>query len=175
MMIVRASSQVKDSPGTIRSASEPPGQVSTLCGHDSQVAYSSAGFDGPGSVQTTVRGLARILEGFDVRRVRSHFGMKASQIRQRVTAAPPDLRADVTADFAQSGFVQIMPRRKGDAKNKTVASGAGGSSDQQELSQQQIEAMQADVARRKANDTPIPRIMSCFESAAARSASAARP
>lgn len=83
--------------------------------HDSRVAYSPAGFLAAADVQPAATALNGILESFNVRRVGSLFGMKERQIRRRVTAAPSSLRAKVSAEFAHSGFMQILPRRDQDA------------------------------------------------------------
>ena len=83
--------------------------------HDSRVAYSAAGFQATADVEPAASQLIRTLEHFDVRRVGSLFGMAARQIRGRVTAAPPSLDVAVSAEFAQSGFLQIIPRRDEDA------------------------------------------------------------
>lgn len=83
--------------------------------HDSRVAYSSAGFQAETDIEPTATALNRTLERFNVKRVGSLFGMQERQVRQRVSAAPPSLDVAVSAEFAQSGFVQIFPRRDRDA------------------------------------------------------------
>ena len=85
--------------------------------HDSRVAYSPAGFSAAADVEPAATELNRILESFNVKSVGSLFGMRERQIRQRVTAAPASLDVAVSADFAQSGFMQILPRRDQDAAN----------------------------------------------------------
>ena len=83
--------------------------------HDSRVGYSSAGFSAPSDSERFGTQLNRILERFNVRKVTSLMGMRDRQIRRRVTAAPASLREPVTAEFAHSGFVEILPRRNKDA------------------------------------------------------------
>jgi subtilisin family serine protease len=83
--------------------------------HDSRVAYSRSGFAGPADVEPAVKKLNNILEKMRVKRVASLFGMPERQIRRRVTDAPASLREDVSAEFAHSGFVQVVPRRGQDA------------------------------------------------------------
>ena len=83
--------------------------------HDSRVAYEPSGFAGPAAVEKTYKSLNQILGKFHVKRVESHFDMRATQIRKRSTAAPSSLRETVSADFAQSGFVRIIPRAAKDA------------------------------------------------------------
>lgn len=108
----------KQTPGFVSPGIRPPkegGYVIAELRYDSQIGYSSAGFSGPASVQKAVDGLARILESFAVRRVSSHFGMRTGQVRRRVTEAPATLDVKVSGEFAQSGFVQIIPKRKKEA------------------------------------------------------------
>jgi subtilisin family serine protease len=84
--------------------------------HDSQIAFSPTGFVGPSTVERTFKSLNRIIEGFNIKRIESHFGMRESQIRKRITEAPESHAPPVTAEFAQSGFVRIMPRLSEDVK-----------------------------------------------------------
>jgi subtilisin family serine protease len=83
--------------------------------HDSRVAYSSAGFGAPAEVEPAASKLNTILEKFRVKRIDSLFRMRDRQIRQRVTAAPASLDVAVSAEFAHSGFVEVVPRRDRDA------------------------------------------------------------
>ncbi len=83
--------------------------------HDSRVGYSTAGFGAAADVEPAARQLNRTLGRFEVKRVSSLFGMRERQIRRRVTPAPASLREPVTAEFAHSGFVEIVPRRDQDA------------------------------------------------------------
>jgi subtilisin family serine protease len=83
--------------------------------HDSRTAYTPAGFEGPVEVRKNVDGLNEILSSFKVKRLGSHFGMKDTQIRQRVTHAPTSLNKKVSAEFAHSGFLQVFPGRNKDA------------------------------------------------------------
>ena len=84
--------------------------------HDSQVAYAPSGFAGPAAVERSLRGLNQILGKFKVKKVESHFGMRASQIRKRSTAAPPSLDQPVTAEFAHCAFVRLLPRASRDCE-----------------------------------------------------------
>ncbi len=78
--------------------------------HDSQVALSPTGFAAPAAVERTSQSLNDVLNSFDIREVTSHFGMKASQIRARSTAAPASMSAPVSSEFAQAGFVRVVPK-----------------------------------------------------------------
>ena len=83
--------------------------------HDSRLAFSAAGFAGPGDTRRRASDLNKVLESFSVKRTESHFGMKRAQIDQRVTAAPASLAEPVSAEFAQSGFLQLYPGKDKDA------------------------------------------------------------
>jgi len=93
----------------IRPRKLPPYVIAELR-HDSQVSFAPSGFDGPTAVKRTYGNMNRILEDFKVKRVESQFDMRESQIRLRSTAAPTSLKQSVDADFAQAGFVRIVPR-----------------------------------------------------------------
>ena len=95
------------SPG-IRKPSDA-GYVVVELRHDSAVAYSAAGFMGPASAEPKAEELNDVIARFDAKKIESHFHMAKSKIRKRVTAAPPALDIPVSADFAQSGFVQVHP------------------------------------------------------------------
>lgn len=93
-----------------------PGYVIVELRHDSRVTFSSTGFAGPSETERKARDLNKILERFNVKRTSSHFGMKKAQIDQRVTAAPASLAEPVTAEFAQSGFLQVFPGKEEDSE-----------------------------------------------------------
>lgn len=98
------------------SAVKGPRYVVVELRHDSRMGYSPTGFGGPAEVAKPTTALNKILAGFNVKRVASHFGMTKSQIvRERVMSAPSSLRQPVNARFAHCGFVQIVPRRDKDA------------------------------------------------------------
>lgn len=94
---------------------ETPDYVVAELRYDSRVAFSASKFEGPSEAETQVGALNKVLEEFRVKKFRSHFGKKASEIRQRVTATSAAVVAPVTADFAQSGFVQIVPEKPDEA------------------------------------------------------------
>lgn len=82
--------------------------------HDSGVAYSPAGFEGPVAAESRTRSLNRVLESYPIKEMGSHMEVTRSHVRSLATAAPPDLRRAVSADFAHSAFVRIVPRRAAD-------------------------------------------------------------
>lgn len=89
--------------------------------HDSRIRYSSRGFAAPSAVEKEARSLNDLLEGFKIQKVRSHFGMKAPTIHMRATEAPPSLGIPVSAEFAHSGFVQIIPESAKDAEELAIS------------------------------------------------------
>ena len=82
--------------------------------HDSKIAFSARGFGAPAERENQARSLNNILEGFKIKSLSSLFEMPASKVRRRSIAAPPSLRVSVSADFAHSGFVQIVPTKAKD-------------------------------------------------------------
>lgn len=83
--------------------------------HDSRIAYTPSGFGGPASVEKAYGALNKILGDLKVKRIESHFGMRATQIRKHSVEAPSSLKQKVSAEFAQAGFVAITPRLRKDA------------------------------------------------------------
>lgn len=80
--------------------------------YDSQVAVASRGhFAAPSAASASADGLNSILERFDLERVAPHFKLPAKVLATRAVATPSD---DVSSDFAQSGFVQIVPKKARD-------------------------------------------------------------
>jgi subtilisin family serine protease len=76
--------------------------------YESRVAVSKArGFQAPAAAEKQAKRLNEILASFDVKRVAPHFEMSGRQLAARTTAMPP---GKVTADYAQSGFAQIVLR-----------------------------------------------------------------
>lgn len=96
-------------------APKGPDYVIVEIRHDSRVAYSPSGFSAPAEAEPAAGALNRILEKFGIKRVSSLFDMRERQIRQRVSAAPPSLDVAVSAEFAHSGFVEVVPGRDRDA------------------------------------------------------------
>jgi subtilisin family serine protease len=91
-----------------------PDYITVEMRHDSRVAFSPTGFVAAAAVEPAATELNDILGKFNVKSFGSLFGMRERQIRQRVTAAPSSLKEAVSAEFAQSGFLQILPRRDRD-------------------------------------------------------------
>jgi subtilisin family serine protease len=94
--------------------------------YESPIAPTSSGFVAPAAAnRKQAEQLNSVLEGFDIRAVRSHFGLKATDVRARVAVAenlPPEpdpakfARRGMDTEFIQSGFVQVIPKKGEDAK-----------------------------------------------------------
>lgn len=83
--------------------------------HDSAVTYTASRFAAPAAAEGRASSLNNVLEKFRIKRFSSHFQAPKGEIRKRATAAPPSLGVPVSAEFAHSGFVQIVPERGRDA------------------------------------------------------------
>ncbi|HJQ59255.1 MAG TPA: hypothetical protein VJ890_20280, partial [Vineibacter sp.] len=93
--------------------------------YDRPVAFTTAAFAAPAAGADDASRLNNVLSRFDIASVRSQFGMKVADVRDRLelaAALPEDPSARMLnakgadAAFRQSGFVQIVPKRSGDAK-----------------------------------------------------------
>jgi len=103
----------------------PPDYVIAELRYESPVAYASAGFSAPRAARPQAETLNNVLARFPIAAIRSHFGLKSAAIRERATlatslpAAPTTAsvakRTEDVAQFVQSGFVQIVPKRGQDA------------------------------------------------------------
>jgi hypothetical protein len=97
---------------------DAPDYVVAELGYESRVAYSARGFQGPTEVADQVASLNDTIAGVRAASIDSHFGASRTAVRARSTTAPASLRSLAAADrgsFAQSGFVQIVPKRGQDA------------------------------------------------------------
>lgn len=108
----------KKSAGFMQTSVSPvgPEYVVVELQHDSQVAYSATKrcFEAPEATRKKADSMNKVLEKFRIKRFTSHFRMKHRDIRKRAVAAPPSLREPVSAEFAQAGFVQIVPENARD-------------------------------------------------------------
>jgi hypothetical protein len=82
--------------------------------YDSGVAVSAAGLRAAAEHERTAETLNSILSDFNVKKCESHFALASSVLRRRAVDAPSSMPRSVPADFAQSGVVQIIPRRARD-------------------------------------------------------------
>lgn len=93
--------------------------------YESQVAYTASRFAAPAAEEAQANKLNNILAKYKLERIRSHFGIKASDVRHRIevasslpTAAVASRYASrgVDTDFIHSGFVEVLPENSKDAK-----------------------------------------------------------
>lgn len=82
--------------------------------YDSGVAVSAAGFKAPSATERVATSLNSVLEGFGVKSCKSHFGLRDTALRKRAIDVPSRMPKKVTAGFAQSGVLQIVPQRARD-------------------------------------------------------------
>jgi subtilisin family serine protease len=103
---------------------EAPDYVIAELRYESPVAFAAAGFVAPAAAAPQAASLNRVLSKYDIAAVRSHFGKKTSEVRERIEVAgtlptAPSVAAfakkGLDTDFIQSGFVQIVPKKSGDA------------------------------------------------------------
>jgi hypothetical protein len=98
--------------------------------YESPVAYAPTGFAGGDGGAPESQSLNEALSHFDIHSIRSHFGVKAPAIRERVALAaelPKEPSAKLLArrgagsEFRESGFVQIVPKRPSDVQELVEA------------------------------------------------------
>jgi subtilisin family serine protease len=81
--------------------------------YGSRVVVSRRGFVAPVAAEPVARGMNEMLGAFDIRRIAPHFDVSERTLATRATAIPA--RARPSTEFAQSGFVQVVPRNPKDA------------------------------------------------------------
>lgn len=92
--------------------------------YESPVAFSASRFSAPAAAEPQADTLNNVLAKYNIKAMRSHFGLKSSAVRGRVEVAStlpeePDPKkfADkgMDTEFIQSGFVQVVPENSKDA------------------------------------------------------------
>jgi subtilisin family serine protease len=92
--------------------------------YESPVAFTRSGFAAPAAAAPQADTLNGVLERFDIKTMRSHFGLSAATVKSRVEVAatlPPEpdpakfKKKGMDTDFIQSGFVQVVPKNSRDA------------------------------------------------------------
>src|SRR5262249_45232848 len=91
--------------------------------YESPVAFAATGFTASADGEAQASSLTRVLSNYDIAAVRSHFGKKREQVSHRIDVAralPARAAAaieakDLDADFVQSSYVQIVPKKRDDA------------------------------------------------------------
>ena len=95
------------------------------CATRAPVAFTASRFAAPVAGERQADSLNDVLAKFDIRTMRSHFGLPARAVRSRVevAAALPSepepkkfAKKGMDTDFIQSGFVQVVPKKGSDAK-----------------------------------------------------------
>jgi subtilisin family serine protease len=98
--------------------------------YESPVAYTRSQFAAPAAAASQADRLNNVLAKFDIASIRNQFGFTATDVRKRLPMAAalpaePSARTlkakGVDAEFRQSGFVQIVPKRRQDCKKLAAA------------------------------------------------------
>jgi len=106
-------------------ASDVPDYVIVELRYESPVAFTASKFAAPAAAAPQAEKLNEVLAKYDIASIRSHFGLKAAEVRARVEVAatlPPEPSPEKFADkgmdtqFIQSSFVQVVPKNSRDAK-----------------------------------------------------------
>ena len=93
--------------------------------YEAPVAFTAARFAAPAAAAPQAELLNSVLARFDIKTMRSHFGLPASAIRSRIELAAtlpaePDpkrfAKRGMDTEFIESGFVQVVPKASEDAK-----------------------------------------------------------
>jgi subtilisin family serine protease len=111
--------------GTVFAAPNVPDYVVAELRYEAPVTFTASRFTAPAAAAPQADRLNDVLARFDIKTVRSQFGLKASTVRSRVEVTavlPPEPNparyADrgMDTDFIQSGFVQVVPERGRDVR-----------------------------------------------------------
>jgi subtilisin family serine protease len=106
-------------------APDVPDYVVAELRYESPVAFTAHRFSAPAAAAPQADTLNNVLAKYDIVSMRSHFGLAAATIKERVAVAatlPPEpepkkyAKKGMDTDFIQSSFVQIVPKRSSDAK-----------------------------------------------------------
>nr|MBA2737044.1 hypothetical protein [Pyrinomonadaceae bacterium] len=101
---------------------EIPDYVIVELRYESPVAFTASKFNAPAAAEPQAASLNTSLEKYDIADMRSHFGLKSNVIKSRIAVAAtlpaepnPENFAAMDTDFIHSGFVQVIPKKTGDA------------------------------------------------------------
>src|SRR5687768_8873554 len=109
---------------TATDTSSIPDYVVVELRYESPVAFSTSRFSAPAAAAPQADTLNNVLAKFDIKTMRSHFGLPSPAIRSRVEIAAtlpsePEpkkfAKKGLDTEFIQSGFVQVIPKKSGDA------------------------------------------------------------
>jgi subtilisin family serine protease len=104
--------------------SEIPDYVVVELRYESPVAYTRSRFAAPAAAAPQSEALNGVLEKYDIKAMRSHFGLPSATVKSRIEVAstlPPEpdpkkfRKKGMDTEFIQSGFVQVIPKKSGDA------------------------------------------------------------
>jgi hypothetical protein len=102
--------------GSYASAEIPDYVVAELRYDSGLVVTPSQGIAAPSAAaEAPARSVNKVLAAFDLLRVTPHFGLKEKLLATRASAVTSP-RASVSADYAQSGVLQIVPKSGKDAR-----------------------------------------------------------
>jgi subtilisin family serine protease len=94
---------------------EIPDYVIAELRYDSNVAIETTGkLVAPRGMEAKANEISQILSRFALKRIRPHFDLPEKKLASRIKGIT-GLTAKVSADFAQSGFIQILPENPKDA------------------------------------------------------------
>lgn len=105
-------------------APDIPDYVVVELRYESPIAFSRSRFSAPGAAAPQADTLNNVLAKYDIKTMRSHFGLPSPAIKGRVevaTTLPPEpepakfAKKGMDTEFIQSGFVQIVPTDSSDA------------------------------------------------------------
>jgi hypothetical protein len=98
--------------------------------YESPVAFTTSSFVAPAAAENDASSLNNVLARFDIAAVRPQFGQRLADVRKRIglaAALPAEPSARLLkakgadAEFRQSGFVQIVPKKSADARKLAAA------------------------------------------------------
>lgn len=105
-------------------APDIPDYVVVELRYESPIAFSTSRFSAPGAAAPQADTLNNVLAKYDIKTMRSHFGLSSPAIKSRVEVAAtlpkePEPRKfakkGMDTEFIQSGFVQVVPTNSRDA------------------------------------------------------------
>ncbi len=111
--------------GTLLEAPDVQDYVVVELRYESPVAFGTTKFAAPAAAAPQAESLNNVLEKYDIKTMRSQFGLPVSTARNRVEVAAtlpkePDpkkfAKKGMDTEFIQSGFVQVVPKKSGDAR-----------------------------------------------------------
>ena len=88
--------------------------------YESPVAFSTSRFAAPAASAPQADALNDVLAKYDIRSMRSHFGLPLSSVKDRIEVAAtlpkePEpkkyAKRGMDTEFIQSGYVQVVPKR----------------------------------------------------------------